>query len=257
MPHYNDVEGLHKSLASIDENISVDVLIIDDGSKLKPTKLDLEGIYKNGKVFLELLPNNVGCERALNEGLKIINTKKYKFVGRLDCGDLNRKNKYTKQLDYLNKHPDIALLGTYAEMVDEDQNHLFTLKHPLEHKKIKNMMYFNNMFVHPTVVFKKDIIEKVGMYPTNYKSAEDYAYFFNILKKYKVANLPEDLLIYEVNSNSISSQNRKQQVKSRINIILNHFYFGFYPIAGLIRNLPLLFISRGFSNTVKKSVASK
>ena len=98
------------------------------------------------------------------------------------------------------------------------------------------------MFVHPTVIFRSKIIDKIGAYPTNYKAAEDYAYFFNIIKVYNAANYPESLLDYIVDPKSISSQKRKLQVKSRIRVILHNFYFGFYPIYGLIRNIALYFV---------------
>ena len=113
-------------------------------------------------------------------------------------------------------------------------------------------MYLNSMFVHPSVVFRTSIVDSVGYYPTNFKAAEDYAYFFNIIKKYKSENLPEILLDYIVDENSISSTKRKLQVKSRIRIILKHFYLGYYPIIGLFRSIILYFVSRDLSNKIKK-----
>lgn len=109
--HYNNLVGLKKSLKSIREPFDVDILIVDDGSKLKPNLKDLQDIYKNGKIFLELLPENKGVGFAANHGLKIIQEMKYDLIGRLDCGDLNKKNKYKKQIDFLKENPDIKLVG--------------------------------------------------------------------------------------------------------------------------------------------------
>ncbi|MFA7444680.1 MAG: glycosyltransferase [Flavobacteriaceae bacterium] len=68
--HYNDPEGLEKSLLSIQEDFPVDVLVVDDGSAIKPDLERLESLYKNGKIFLELLHENVGVGEASNLGLK-------------------------------------------------------------------------------------------------------------------------------------------------------------------------------------------
>ena len=122
IPHYNNYEELVKSILSIDEKIKIDVLVVDDGSIHVPKEEELKNIYRKGELFLEILPKNRGIEHALNTGLKIIEKQAYEYVGRLDCGDLNHKNKYTKQLDYLDANPTTYLLGTWAKMVDDQGN---------------------------------------------------------------------------------------------------------------------------------------
>jgi hypothetical protein len=49
----------------------------------------------------------------------------------------------------------------------------------------------------------------------------------------------------------VSGKKRKQQVLNRINVIKDNFYFGFYPIYGLIRNIILLIIPRNLSSALK------
>jgi len=100
--------------------------------------------------------------------------------------------------------------------------------------------------------FNSEVLKTVGFYPEANKWAEDYAYAFKIMRKYKVENYPESLIYYTINENGISSTRRRGQVVSRLRIIMDNFYFGFYPIYGLIRNLPLIFISRGLLDTVKR-----
>lgn len=254
IPHYNNIIELKESIKSIEETIPLDILIVDDGSAVKPKQQEIETIYKNGNVFIELLDTNVGIENALNAGLSFIENKNYKYIGRLDCGDLNRPNKYKKQLEYLERNPETYLLGTWADMVDMEGNLLYTLEHPTTDREIKEKMYLNSMFVHPTVIFRKEVLNLIGKYPTKYKAAEDYAYFFDISKRLKVENLPEALLIYKIDPNSISSTKRKLQVKNRIKIICSHFYLGFYPLYGLIRNVLLLSMSRSMTTLMKKRV---
>ncbi|MAP81641.1 MAG: glycosyl transferase family 2 [Aequorivita sp.] len=254
IPHYNNINELKESIKSIQEEIPVDILIVDDGSTDKPILQNLQTIYKYGKVFIEYLDKNVGIENALNAGLSYIDGKGYEYIGRLDCGDINRPNKYKKQLEYLEKNPETFLLGTWADMVDTKGNFLYTLKHPTADKEIKNKMYLNSMFVHPTVIFRKEVLQIIGNYPTKYKAAEDYAFFFEISKKLKVENLPEALLIYKIDPNSISSTKRKIQVKNRIKVIWKHFYLGYFPIYGLVRNVLLLFMSRKMTTFMKKRI---
>lgn len=254
IPHFNSPKALLATIQSIKEDFLLDVLVEDDGSNYRPDVAAIEENYQNeGKVYFEYLEKNQGIEKALNYGLRWIKlNKSYAFIGRLDCGDLALPTKFKRQLDYLQLNPEVHLVGTWAEVVDESFNHLYNLKHPTSYSDIQNKMYINSCFIHPTVVFRVEIIETVGYYPENRKSAEDYAYFFKIIKKYKSENMPEILLKYAVSDNSISSTKRKEQVKNRIKILCDNFYFGFYPIYGILRSTILLFVPRSFGITLRR-----
>ncbi|QXP80598.1 MULTISPECIES: glycosyltransferase [Winogradskyella] len=257
IPHYNDPEGLQISIASINEDFPVDIFVIDDGSSVELNEKELTNSFTNGKIFFNYLEENKGLSYALNKGLEFSIKNGYEYTGRLDCRDLFVKNKCSKQLSFLDSNTDIKLLGTWAKMVDEESNQLFILKHPIKHDEIKKKMYLNNMFVHPSVIIRTEVFNDIGLYNKKYsKAAQDYDLFFRIVKKYEVANYPEVLLIYEMSLNSISSKRRRLQIRHRINIIIENFYFGLYPIHGIIRSSVLYFLSRE-TTTKLKSIIKK
>lgn len=256
--HYNNLEGLKASILSIRENFNVDLLIVDDGSIDKPNLSYLQSIYKNGNIFLDILPTNMGVGKATNHGLLKILKMNYELTGRLDCGDLNHPNKYAKQISYLENNTDIKLLGTYVNMVDTNNKLLFVLKHPIDHSSIVNKMFLNSTFINSSVIYYVDILNEVGLFPEKYyRNGEDYAFFFNVIKKFKVGNMPEVLLDYVVDPNSLSTTRRAEQVKARINIIIEHFYFDIYPIYGLLRNCILYLMPRDFTTVIKKIIYKK
>jgi glycosyltransferase involved in cell wall biosynthesis len=239
IPHYNDCRGLQKTLLSIDEDTPVDIVIIDDGSKEKPI---IESLVCKQKIFFKFLENNSGIEIALNFGIDFALQKNYQLIGRLDCGDVCHKNKFTKQINYLQANEDVKLLGCWVRVLDESNGFKFNLRHSEKYEDIKKKMYLNSTFVHPTVVFRAEIINVIGKYPTNRKAAEDYAFFFKVISRYKAENYPEILLDYIMSKNSISNKNRKKQVYNRIRVLLDNFYFGFTPVYAIARNLMLLMI---------------
>jgi len=119
-------------------------------------------------------------------------------------------------------------------------------------------MDFNSMFLNPSVVFRSEILEDVGNYPYKYRRAsQDYAFFFNVIEKYKSENLPDILMDYVVESHSISTTKRRLQVKNRIKVVLEHFYWGYYPIAGLIRGVFLYFLPRHTTTFFKRILKRK
>ena len=240
IPHYNNFEGLVKSISSIGKAENVDVLIIDDGST---TKID-EGIIQDnfkgsGTLFIEYLELNQGIEHALNSGLKIILEKEYEFTARLDCGDICVFNRFKIQETFLKKHTEIVLVGSDVNFTDKKGKVLYRLKTPKHDVDIKKKMYLNAMHIHPTILFRNKILKSIGLYPVDFKAAEDFAFFFKIIQEYKVANINSTLVNCELNPNGISFIQRKIQAKNRIKIILKYFYFGFYPIYGLVRSILL------------------
>lgn len=255
IPFYNDLEGLRKSLKSITDKESVDVLIVDDGST-KPLKHEnISDIKFKGDIRVVTMQKNVGIENALNEGLKSIESSDYDYVGRLDCGDTCEIDRFYKQIKYLDENSDIILLGSWANYIDEaTESFLYTLKHPRKDFEIRYKMKFNSCFVHPSVVFRKEVIELVGYYPTDFKYAEDYAYFYEIMNKGKVENYPEALINYYVSDKSISTLRREQQIKSRINIIKKYVPLSLTKLLSLCRNTILLYTSRHLIIKIKKYV---
>ena len=253
IPHYNDRDALLKSVGSVDESGVVDLFVVDDGSADIPPEAEIRAAFKSaGKTCLICLAENSGVAAALNAGLREILRCGYEYVARLDAGDLCFPNRLQKQCAFLDANPAVALVGAWAEFVDEAGEHLFVLKHPSESAVIKKGMYLNNMFVHPSVVFRSSAVREIGFYPSDYDALEDYAYFFEFTKRYATSNVPMVLIKYEVSSRAISTLKRRQQVQNRLRLILKNFYFGWYPIRGLIRNSLLLLLPRSATTTAKK-----
>jgi glycosyltransferase involved in cell wall biosynthesis len=253
IPHYNNREGLLKSVGSVVESARVDVFVVDDGSLDVPAESEIRAAFRStGNTRLIRLPENGGIAAALNAGLREIVSNGYEYVARLDAGDVCVPNRLQQQCAYLDANPAVALVGSWAEFVDEAGNHLFVLKHPSEPAVIKKRMYLNNMFVHPSVMFRSSAVREIGLYPCGYEALEDYAYFFEFTKRHSTSNIPSVLIKYEVSSTAISTVKRRQQVKSRIKVILKNFYFGWYPIYGLARNVFLLLLPRAVTTNLKR-----
>lgn len=247
IPHYNNPKGLEDSLNSIREVELVNVLIVDDGSEAinKPKQSYLITKYK-GKLNLQFneLKVNQGIEHALNKGLNTSKSNGYYYVARLDCGDISLPNRLKVQLDFFNKNQNVKILGTQVSHHDKDGNFLYNSKLPTDYNEIKKKFFINCLLYHPTVMFQLDTALSFGGYPTNYPAAEDYGLFMKIVKKHKAINLNEIFVEKLIDDKSISNLRRKEQIRSRIRIILDNMHFGFYPVYGLIRCFVLYLFPR-------------
>ncbi len=253
IPHYNNPQGLAASLASVGPNERVDAMIIDDGSTLAPLDENLARAawQAQGEVSFLYLPQNRGIEHALNVGLAIIVEAGYDYVARLDCGDLNIPDRCTRQAAFLDAHPDVALLGSAVVFFDASGDR-FTLRQPQTHREIVHQMHDDNAFTHPAVMFRIAAVKQIGLYPTDCKAAEDFAYFWQFVAQYQTANLPDVLVRTEYTAQGISLSKRKLQQRTRLKILWRHF--DWTPRSAMLLLKPLLWqvIPFSFAQRIKR-----
>lgn len=255
IPCYNNFEGLILSLKSI--NYPADsfiTVVVDDGSK-NPVTLDLvtSKIQIDYKIVILRDETNKGITYALNQGLKWIeDNTNAKYIARLDCGDQCDFYRFYKQISYLDKHPDIGLLGSWCIFQDKTSSVKYQYRTPVSHKQIKRAMYFRNVFIHPTVIFRKSLLKQSGYYPYQFLYAEDYAFFWILLKKSTSSVLGEFLVISELNSEGISHKHRKVQLTSRARVIKTFGTNAILKTSGRIKLIVLKLIPHRIVLQMKK-----
>lgn len=227
IPYYNNLDGLKKSLGSISALEPVDVLIVDDGSKIKPDSGFLKKSFPAiHDIIIVNLEKNMGIEHALNRGLQyIMEADKYPFVARLDCGDLCRPDRFKLQKQFLDENKEIYLVGSWVQWITPEGKPLYIYELPLQNEEIKSVMYYKDPFVHPAIMFRTEVLKKTGFYPTKYIYCEDTAFFFNILQYFKTANIPQPLVDCIIDPHGISQSKYRKQKLSRIRFSLNTFSF--------------------------------
>ncbi len=221
IPYFNNPEGIITSLKSVYyPTHKFEVLIVDDGSKI-PLNTDILKIEIAGITFNILrLPENVGVAKALNKGLDMLHSRKdYKYIARLDCGDSCSPNRFIEQVKCMDEHSEIGLLGTWCRFADSKSGKSYLYKTRTKHEDIIREMHFKCSFIHPTVMFRREILDTIGHYPENYPHAEDYAYFCRILHKFRGYVLPQNLVDIPISKNSVSYSNRKEQILTRKKIV--------------------------------------
>ncbi|HWJ02333.1 MAG TPA: glycosyltransferase [Verrucomicrobiae bacterium] len=221
IPVYNNPEGLLRSLFSIryDKEKHL-VVIVDDGSREPITDQMLEAAALPSPFHLIRLPQNRGITEALNTGLRWIQEHTdARYVARLDCSDTCHPERLTRQVAFLDSHPEVGLLGTWCTFRSEDGTYSYPYTTPVTHEEIGKEMHRRNVFIHPTVMFRVDLLKRVGVYPYNYPHAEDYALFWSMIAVMKSAILDQSLVTCSINPGGISMGNRKAQLNSRIKVV--------------------------------------
>jgi glycosyltransferase involved in cell wall biosynthesis len=222
VPCYNNLPGLILSLQSVvyDYN-KFAVLIIDDGSCEMIDTACLKSKVSQG-LHLEIIrmPENSGITKALNSGLEYLEKENnFQFIARLDCGDICHADRFYLQMEFLWQNPSIDLVGSWCIFKDFLTGFSYQYRTPTDHEEIKKGMHFRNLFIHPTVMWRREAMVKTGFYPEEFPCAEDYGFFYQFLNNGRCAVIAQNLVTCEINANGISMGFRKQQLKSRIKVV--------------------------------------
>lgn len=219
MPVYNGAKYLRASIASIyrqDFN-DFELIAIDDGSKDESWELLKKQNNKHKNLIIIKNTKTKGISGALNTGLEIA---KGEYIARADSDDLYRESRLKKQVEFLDVHPKIMLVGGgYAPF--NENGHRIDIIHPESSIEIAWKFIDNNYFCHPSVMFRKEIIQEIGIYPVI--QAEDYAYFSKVVQNYRTWNLQEILVDYREHQTNTSIIQAQEFIKTVNKYSKNNF----------------------------------
>jgi glycosyltransferase involved in cell wall biosynthesis len=205
MPVYNGEKYLCEAIDSILNQTFTDFefLIIDDGSTDK--SLEIINSYQDSRIKVVQHKENLGVSEASNKGLTLAQGE---LIAKMDCDDISIPNRLQKQVNFLDNHHEITIVGSYVELIDSQSkalNHQY--KYPLTHDDIVNAMLVSNPMAQPSVMFRCSEVLDIGGYQFkkewNGVSTEDYDLWLRIAARgHKFANIPESLVYYRNHPNS-------------------------------------------------------
>jgi glycosyltransferase involved in cell wall biosynthesis len=213
----NDSALLEKAIKSIYFNTLTPnyfILIVDGPIPLALRKKILS-LKRKFHFNLFTVQENIGLPGALNFGLSKVKTK---WVFRADADDINHPTRFRDQINFLNKYPNIDLLGSAIDEIDEYGNFLSIKQPPLSYKEIKKFIKYRNPFNHMTVAYKIDAVNAVGGYP-NIFLKEDYGLWVLMISAgYYCMNLPKSLVSATTGTPFFSRRSGFKYIKSEFKI---------------------------------------
>lgn len=214
MPVYNGERYLRQAIESILSQTFRDFefIIINDASTDKSEEI-IRSFAESRIVYIKN-DKNLGQAESLNRGIR---NAKGVYVARMDQDDISLPERISAQSAYMEANRDAAILGTGYQEVDENSN---ITRRPLfpNSPDVKTRLFFARLtgwasIVHPTVMIRKDIFDKVGYYDPKYRICQDYDLWLRVVRKYKIENIPKVLLNYRVHDSSTSKKENIDTVK--------------------------------------------
>ncbi len=212
MPVHNSMPFLKEAIESLLQQTilsKTQIFLLNDHSIDESIEYIISVNHPKIKI---ITPPVHGLVNILNYGLAMVETE---FVARMDSDDISLPHRLEYQLNFLKKNNDIGLIGTRGKYIGEKPNNKeIPIYCPILHSEIIfAMLKRRYAIIHPTVLFRKEIIDSIGLYRQEYFPSEDYDLFFRIGQKFKLANLPEYLYLVRIRNQSIISQTIMKSMK--------------------------------------------
>jgi glycosyltransferase involved in cell wall biosynthesis len=201
MPVFNGEKYLAEAIWSILNQSFRDFefIIIDDGST--DATWAILNSYTDQRLRLVQNVENLGHTKALNKGLVLAQGE---YIARMDADDISRPERLARQLDFLETHPEIGVLGTWVQIMGRYGDTSHTIQFPTEHGVLRWCLCFYDPIVHPSVMMRREIVERVGGYNSDMRHAEDYDLWRRLSHMNRLSNLPEVLLYLRKHDANVS-----------------------------------------------------
>ncbi|MDX2240841.1 MAG: glycosyltransferase [Leptolyngbyaceae cyanobacterium bins.302] len=153
------------------------------------------------------LPGRVVTDHPLSLGnalAEMVKQAQTELCARIDADDVNLPQRLEKQVEFLQHHPEVAVLGSQVHRIDSQGiDHGLWTVYPLQPNDILHFMLRSCVIWHPTVLFRRSRILAAGNY-RDIPSAEDYDLWLRVAIHDRLANLNESLVQYRVHDQSVT-----------------------------------------------------
>lgn len=160
-----------------------------------------------------------GLAKSLNslidEAIKSRN--EYQYFARMDSDDISELNRIEIQVRHMQFNHVHVVGSACVEFNDEGLSNI--VKKPNTHIELIDHLLYRSPFIHPTVMFSRNVFTDGNRYPTNTVLAEDIAFWMNLFQKgYRFGNIEEVLLKYRKTDKTLKRRKNASRILSEIKL---------------------------------------
>ncbi len=214
--NYNDVNGLERTLKSVQEQTSLDFEhIIIDGNSSDGSAALIEKTQENYSYWVS--EPDQGIYDAMNKGIAHASSDYLLF---LNSGDtLFRNDIISKVLPHLDRSTELIYGNLF--IIDEEKSN-YILEYP---NKLDFNFFQNSSLGHPATFIKRELFDLYGKYRTDLNIVSDWAFFLKVISIGNVSYKKIDLVVSNFYRGGISTaaahvENHKAELKK---VLLEHY----------------------------------
>ena len=193
-----------------------EVAVIDDGST-DATPTIVRGI-SDPRVRLVRHERNLGIPAARNQGL---DTARGFYIATLDSDDLMHPRRLERQVAFLDRHPDHAIVGTWERHLGRDGHSVVAVRRKATRAAdVHAQLLFGGSVSNSTTMGRTEALRRYR-YREEFVVRQDFDLFVRVAEAHCIANLPEVLTIRRRHVGQIT-EDRKERIAERSKAIIGY-----------------------------------
>lgn len=156
---------------------------------------------------------NTGVGSALNIALSAATGE---FLLRQDADDVSLPNRFLAQVNFMNRFPNIDVLGTGMKTIGREK---LTWRMPKENDDIVVQFLTRSSLLHPTICIRGSFAKENKIrYSESPFEAEDFALWVELINKASFANLDFATVQYRIHSNQVTQKHPEKIWESTLTV---------------------------------------
>lgn len=178
--------------------------IIVDNASTDATPRIIAG-YEDPRIVCLRNAQTLTLTQALNKGLA---AARGDYIARLDADDIANPARLGAQAAFLDAHPDVALVASgWIDFFDDDTSRQVPGPvPPSNHVALLAALAERNVLAHSSLMFRRDAVREAGCYPERFAYAMEYALYFKLAERHRLACLPQALVWMRNHEGQISNR---------------------------------------------------
>ena len=232
LPAYNAENFITECLESLLNQTFSDfcILAVNDASTDNTDKILETYAAKDARLRVYHLPQNEGEPAVMQFAMDMLNYINVEYIARMDADDICVPHRFERQVQYLDEHPEIDILGSNALLFNDGQTDkttkISTL--PLLDKDIKaHFSLARDHIINPSSMWRHSSIKALNINYAQTATAPDFHMWIQCaLHKKTFANLAEPLLLYRLHPGQESKKHDKisESVQYSMELWISHLF---------------------------------
>jgi glycosyltransferase involved in cell wall biosynthesis len=215
---WNNADTLGKAIESILAQTvgDLELIVVDDGSTDETPQLveDFQGA--DPRVRYLPLPRT-GISGSLNAGL---HAARANFVAFQDADDWSLPTRLARELEVLERDPDVVVVGCRMREVDERGVEL-TPRTSFAAGRVNHVLMSFNPVPNSCAMVRRAVVLEIGGFDTRYRYAMDYDLWLRLSERGSVETLDELLAVRRMSGTNVAARKERAQIAETIRLRLS------------------------------------
>lgn len=220
-PAYNRESFIAEAVDSVLRQTykNIEYIVVDDGSSDGTFEI-LQKYESAGKLKLLTHPNreNRGQSAALNIGLRAATGD---YIVILDSDDLLHPEKIQKQVEFLEKNPEVGMVYGQAMAIAEDGRELYPIPpdNHVEHGDPNRLLLDCYMALPGGAMVRKSVFDRVGFFEESFRAGQDHDMVVRLAEAAPFAYMKGTVFYYRKHEGSISNRGLETRWRTGFEIL--------------------------------------